>query len=531
MAGIDSSDHVEAVIRKPSTIEELQALVHEAEQCCTLHRTFGPPSSVKDELILSLKNITPQVMEIDESACTVTCSAGITFAMLAAHLEENGWALHTLPSDVDVAIGDALTVGTHGSGDRCECLLAALVGCEYVDGDGNLISSGPSRSLPSTTDTTLQAILLGGLGIVVEVTLRIERSYLVRQDVYVNMPWGRVEETGYLDELFAHAYSVSMFTDFVFTTQEDEPPVMQQVWFKHRLPMVKPDGTEHEAAKEPPSVLFGATLAPKQIHPIPARKQPGSQCTKQGNPPGPWSERLPHYHPEWSSSEPDGLHSEYYIAREHGVDAIQALRNIAHIDLVPRMNILEIRSVAADEVWCSPAYRRPSLAFDLKWGPQIEERMVRRLLIKVESALAPFLARPGWGTVFNYLPDVIRPLYPMMPRFRELVKQHRTGANRKFRNPVLDRYILEEAKASAQASAPASAPFADPHAELVARLSQTTKLGPRPYDMLLGSHGNGHVGRWQDEVTEEADELRKTRELLTRPLHAYGGQVRYTLNE
>ena len=61
---------------------------------------------------------------------------------------------------------------------------------------------------------------------ITRVTLDIQPSYLVRQDVYRGAPWDTV--LAELDEVMASAYSVSLMTGF-------DGPVIWWIWQKTRL--------------------------------------------------------------------------------------------------------------------------------------------------------------------------------------------------------------------------------------------------------------------------------------------------------
>src|SRR5207342_1850002 len=97
--------------------------------------------------------------------------------------------------------------GTHGSGDTTGSLAAAVAGIELVTADGSVASV--VRGEP---DFDGSVVALGALGVVTSLSLDVEPTYDVRQDVFVDLPWGVVEDD--LDAVTGAAYSVSLFTDF-----------------------------------------------------------------------------------------------------------------------------------------------------------------------------------------------------------------------------------------------------------------------------------------------------------------------------
>ena len=101
------------------------------------------------------------------------------------------------------------------------------------------------------------------------------------------------------------------------------------------------------------------------------------------------------------------IQSEYLVPRRHGVAAIEAVLGIAaHLTRV--IQVSEFRTIAADSLWMSPQYGQDTVAIHFTWAP--EPDAVRRALVEVERALAPFEARPHWGKLFLAGADEIGPL-------------------------------------------------------------------------------------------------------------------------
>ena len=163
------------------------------------------------------------------------------------------------------------------------------------------------------------------------------------------------------------------------------------MWVKRRTDPVTPLA---------PLDLFGATAATRQRHPIPGF--PPEACTPQLGVPGPWFERLPHFRMDHTPSSGDELQSEYFVGREHAIEAFLALHSIRE-EIAPLIQVSEIRSIAEDDLFLSPATGRPSIAFHFTWRPDWPS--VRDLLPMIERALGPFDPRPHWGKLFTLPPD------------------------------------------------------------------------------------------------------------------------------
>ena len=117
--------------------------------------------------------------------------------------------------------------------------------------------------------------------------------------------------------------------------------------------------------------------------------------------------------------------------------AIDAVRGIASA-IVPVILVSEIRTVAADSLWMSPQYRQDTVAIHFTWGP--DAAAVRRALVEVERALAPFQARPHWGKLFLAGAAEIAPLYERLGDFLALID--RLDPRGAFRNDWLTRHVL-----------------------------------------------------------------------------------------
>ena len=80
--------------------------------------------------------------------------------------------------------------------------------------------------------------------------------------------------------------------------------------------------------------------------------------------PGPWYEWLPHFRMGFTPSAGKELQSEYFVPRQHAVEAILAVERL-HDQVSPSLLISEIRTIAADgsgmrTITQTPGhYRRP----------------------------------------------------------------------------------------------------------------------------------------------------------------------------
>jgi xylitol oxidase len=404
------------VIHRPATVEEAQDVVAHARKVRALgsRHSFNSIADSSGALI-SLENLDPGI-DIDPVGRSVTVSGGTRYGTLAAELERNGFALANLASLPHISVAGSIATGTHGSGDANGSLATAAAALELIGADGALRTV--RRGDP---DFDGSVVGLGALGIVIKVTLDIEPTFSVRQDVFEVLPWEQVMAD--FDAVTSSAYSVSLFTDW-------RGEAIEQSWLKTR----RFDGGDRPGAYAS-DTFYGGTRAIKARHPLPGFS--GEDCTEQLGVPGPWSERLAHFRMAFTPSSGAELQSEYFVAREHAAAAIAAVRALSG-QITPLLQVSEIRTIAADRLWLSPAYGQATVGLHFTWKP--EQEAVQRILPLIEEKLSPLAARPHWGKLFHADAGTLAPLYPRFADFRELAERVDPGG--KFRNAFLESKVF-----------------------------------------------------------------------------------------
>ena len=410
-----------ARLHRPETVEAVQEIVTRCRKVRVLgtRHSFNGIADCPEDMV-SLERL-DRVLGIDAERRTVTVEAGVRYGHLCRHLDRAGYALHNLASLPHISVAGACATATHGSGDRNGNLATAVAGLEFVTADGAVVT----LSRDENGDTFRGAVVgLGGLGVVTKLTLDIEPAFAMRQVVYDDLPLARLE--AHFDAVTSGAYSVSLFTHW----RDDAR--FSQVWRKERVAAAGDAG----ASSAPETEWFGATLATDRRHPITG--MPVENCTEQLGIPGPWQERLPHFRMEFTPSSGEELQSEYLVPRPHALAAFRAVHELRE-HLAPLLQVSEVRTVAADDLWMSPCYRQPCVGLHFTWVK--DWPAVRELLPVLEEQLAPFDARPHWGKLFTTPPAQLRPLYEKLPDFRDLLQSY--DPHGKFRNAFLETYLFE----------------------------------------------------------------------------------------
>lgn len=350
--------------------------------------------------------------ELDEAARAVTVPAGVRYGVLALWLDERGWALRNMGSLPHINVGGATATGTHGSGNANPVLSGSVRALRYVGADAELHEV--RRGDP---DFDALVVGLGAYGIVVALTLDIEPSFRVRQDIYTGVSWDAALAS--FDEITGAGYSVSLFSRW-------EEGSIGYVWVKTRL------GADDDPV---PDALADGIRAIGGESPLGVE----DNVTELAGVPGPWMLRLPHFRLDAQPSFGDEIQSEFFVDRADAVAALTAVRALGN-SIRPHLIWTELRTAAADGLWLSPAYRRDVVAIHFTWHNHPDE--VAALVARIEAALEPFSARPHWGKLHGFDRAAIERVHPRLADARAVFE--RLDPDGRFTNAHLERVGVRE---------------------------------------------------------------------------------------
>ncbi len=407
------------------SVEDVRAFVarHPRFKVLGTRHCFNTIADSVDQF-LSVREMA-KVVSLDRTARTVTVEAGMSYGQLCPELDAQGFALHNLASLPHISIAGACATATHGSGVNNGNLATAVSALEFVTANGDV--AHVSRGKDGATFAG-HVVHLGALGVITKVSLDIQPSYTMRQDVYLDMPMSSLRE--HFEAIVSAGYSVSLFTDWRGTINE--------TWIKRRA------GQAGAAASQPGEggaegggltgkadpEFYGARLATRNVHPM--AELSAENCTEQLGVAGPWYERLPHFRMGFTPSSGKELQSEYFVPRRNAVDAIFAVQRLRD-RVSPHLLISELRTIDADDLWMSTCYKRESLAIHFTWKPDWPS--VREVLPLIERELAPYDVRPHWGKLFTLPPAQLRQRYERYDDFMNLVRRY--DPQGRFRNEFL----------------------------------------------------------------------------------------------
>lgn len=404
-------------VLRPRDIAEAQQFVAHAPRI----RALGTGHSFNDiadaPQLISLGDLAAssnsEPFELDETARTVTVPGAAPYGAVAAFLQKHGWALHNLGSLPHISVAGATATATHGSGDRNGVLSTAVRGIERIGADGELtwVRAGEP-------DFDGSVVALGALGINTRITLAIEPTYDMTQQVYTGLRWDTFLDE--FDEIMAAAYSVSVLGLW-------SAPTLSTLWLKSR-------GDVADAAPQ----LFGGDRVTAEVHAIIPGAAPVDNMTPLGTS-GSWSGRLSHFRFDRDpSAGGDEIQSEFFVPRATAVDALRALRPLGD-RLDPLLHVNEFRTFAGDDLWLSGGEGGGRLAIHFTWHQRPSE--VAALLPEIEAELRPFTPRAHWGKVYSTGFDQAAG-FRRLGDFRALMM--RVDPTGKFRNNHLDRVLAPE---------------------------------------------------------------------------------------
>lgn len=284
------------------------------------------------------------LVSVDADAMTATFRAGTKIHACGRPLLEHGLGLLN-QGDIDQqSVGGAIATGTHGTGVELGSFSSAVTELSVLLVDGSVVTCTPDCE-PGLFEAA--RLSLGAVGVVLEVTLQVREAY-------------RLEEQRWLEPLES---VMERIDELVTATRHFE-----YFWYpgQDRAICKSIDITEepgrYPLGDEGQRLAWGFEVLPNQ------RLDPHTEM-------------------------------EYSIPAEHGPLCVAEIKNLLSSNYPDVLWPIEYRTVAADNVWLSPARGRSTVTVSIHEDVERDETAYYK---DAETVFRAHGGRPHWGKV-HYL--------------------------------------------------------------------------------------------------------------------------------
>lgn len=421
-----------ADFKRPGGVDEVAEAVGRSREV----RVVGAGHSFTDAVLtdgtlLSLERMN-RVLDLDRAGGLVRVEAGITLGALSDELWRHGLAFENL-GDIDVqSIAGATATGTHGTGAKLRNLSAALHSIELVLADGTTVEVNEE----SDPDAWRAArVSVGALGVVTAVTLRTVPAFTL-EGVDRGRPLEEVLDT--IDELADESEHFEFFTfphsPLALTRTNrrvpgpPRPRRPRAAWLEDELLKNGFFGLMCRTGRARPALIPRINRLVSRLGGIESRLVDRSYRIFAT----PRSVRF--------------TEMEYAIPRQHAVEAIRAVRALVEDRGFDVGFPFEVRFVAPDDAFLSPAGGRETcyIASHMFEGMEYEPFMRG-----VEEIMDGFGGRPHWGKRHFQTAETLRPRYPEWDRFAAV--RERLDPEGRFANEYVRRVLGPPVSARAPA--------------------------------------------------------------------------------
>ncbi|TDP75959.1 L-gulonolactone oxidase [Bradymonas sediminis] len=372
----------------PESEAEVVALVKEVGRRGQTLRVVGAGHSwtdiaCTDGHLLRLERLN-RVLRIDRENGLVVAEAGISLRELVCHLSDFGLALPSLGSIAEQTLAGAISTGTHGSGATVGNLSSLVESLRLVTGRGEVVEASREHH----PDVFAAArVGLGCLGVITQVTMRCvpifnlhERCWTLPFDEALRQMQTLADTHEFIKFWWLpHTDRIQVFAADRTSAPETCPALTRRA---DKLGMITPVFR---------SILWlGGHFSPA----IPTLNRLVclgyfGQRERVERSDGVFNLAMPPRH----------LEAEFAFAREDGPAAFEQLRAWVEWEQL-RVNFIgELRFVAADDIWMSPAYGRDACHIGAYCGRSAH---APQYFAGLEAIAARMGARPHWGKMFGW---------------------------------------------------------------------------------------------------------------------------------
>lgn len=363
--------------------------------------SFTPICATNGTLI-SLDRMTG-LTTVDRQTKRARVRAGTSIRALGPMLHAVGLGLVN-QGDIDrQTIAGAVGTGTHGTGAELGSLSSAVTSFQLVTASGDELTCSAEEN-----GALFQAgrVSMGTLGIMSEIEVQCRERYAL-EERGGRMPFHELLSA--LDKLIA---SNRHFEFFWFPFADDVlVKTLNEVAAEPKPRRRAPDGVVSAGDKAFRRLCELSRLAPFLQERLQKRMTAQGGDRYAGDAPGRqrWS------HDAFPSDRNVRFNEmEYAVPVEKGIECLLELADFMRKEGGNFLFPIEFRTVAADDIWLSPFYKRASVTISIH---QYHKQSYDRLFKGAEAIFRRFEGRPHWGKIHSLVAKDFADIYPNWEKF------------------------------------------------------------------------------------------------------------------
>lgn len=380
----------------------------------------GRPDGPATQLVLDR---CADLIALDAASGLVSVGAGMTLRRLNRLLAEAGLAMANLGDIEEQTIAGALATGTHGTGARFGGLATQVRAFELVLGDGSVVTCSAAER-PELFAAA--RVGLGAVGVVTSVTLQAVPLFALRAEEG-SARLGELLDG--FDEFFDGVDHAEFYwfphTDRTLTKRNTRVPLADGL---DPLPRLRGWFDDEFLSNS----VFGLVVATGRR--LPGTIEPVARLTSRALGPRTYTDLS--YRVFTSPRRVRFKEMEYAVPREELAGVVRELAAAVERSGLRISFPVEVRVAAADEVWLSTAFGRPTgyVAVHVDHRTPHEEYFAM-----VEKIMVAAGGRPHWGKLHTLDAAALRGLYPRFDDF--LAVRAQADPAGVFANDYLDRVL------------------------------------------------------------------------------------------
>jgi len=365
------------------------------------------PLNATDGTIIDLKAFNGLVA-FDQERAVATMRGATPVWEIGPLLHPCGYGLKNM-GDIDrQTLAGVVGTGTHGTGATLGSFSAEVAEFRLVLADGSLLDCSPTENTEVFEGGRCS---MGLFGVMTEISIYVRPAYKLKEQEFL-LPIGELFEK--LDSLIADnrhfeffwfPYADVAICKTLNETDEVAPePRDAETMFK-RGEMTNSQAQMFAMINE---VLPYTPFMLRSAHRFFSRMMPAAPKVR-------WSHEI------FPNPRPTRFNEmECCVPREKGPECLQEIVAAIRKGTINTGFPIEYRTVAPDDVWMSPFYKRPSATIALHQYHRVD---TTKLFSAAETILRRYEGRPHWGKRHTRTGAELAQIYPEYERFRLLRKK------------------------------------------------------------------------------------------------------------